>query len=104
MSLIWRSLAPVAEDYTVFIHLLHPDGAFVTAYDGQPRDGLYPTSFWSPGEVIVDERSPLLAVPPGEYLLEVGLYRLATGERLPVSGAIASLSDRIIIKEIRVIP
>lgn len=104
MSLIWRSLAPVAEDYTVFIHLLHPDGTLVAAYDSQPRDGLYPTSFWSPGEVIIDDRSPTLDVQPGKYLLELGLYRLATGERLPVSGANVSLSDRIIIKEIRVIP
>lgn len=54
--------------------------------DSQPLEGDYPTSFWDIGEVIEDEH--ILTVnedaPSGLCRLEVGMYELATGQRLPV--------------------
>jgi hypothetical protein len=104
ITLYWKSLAPVAEDYTVFVHLLNPDGTPAAGDDSQPRGGLYPTSFWSPGEVVADERQWSLSLAPGEYTLEVGLYLLETGERLAVSGAHAELGDRVILGKVTVKP
>ena len=97
-TLFWRSETAVAEDYTVFAHLLTPEGDFVWGQDGQPVAGLYPTSFWETGEVVVDGRSWFADVPPGEYQLQVGLYLLATGERLPVFGANSQLGDRVVVQ------
>lgn len=101
-TLVWEPVQPVETDYTVFVHLLDADGGFVAGQDGQPLDGLYPTSYWAPGEVVADGRLWLPDVPPGEYLLQVGLYELATGRRLPVSGPQAELGDRVIVQTVTV--
>ncbi len=94
----------VREDYTVFVHLLTPDGEFVAGQDGQPLEGLYPTSFWGEGETVVDGRSWFADVLPGEYQLQVGLYLLETGQRLPVSGPHSELGDRVQLQTITVVP
>ncbi|MEZ4594739.1 MAG: hypothetical protein R3D55_26885 [Chloroflexota bacterium] len=104
VTLYWQAIGPIAEDYTVFLHLLTPEGEFVLGQDGQPLGGLYPTSFWGEGEVVVDGRSWFADVPPGEYQLQVGLYLLATGQRLPVSGPHSELGDRVRLQTIEIVP
>ncbi len=104
MTLFWQSETAVSEDYTVFVHLLTPEGEFVTGQDGQPLAGLYPTSFWDEGEMIVDGRSWLADIPPGEYQLQVGLYLLRTRQRLPASGPNSDLGDRVRLQTIIVVP
>jgi hypothetical protein len=82
--LCWQALKPIPDDYTVFVHV--PGEGGVISGDAQPVDGNYPTSVWQPGEVIEDVH-PL---PAGRDLkiprASIGLYRLATGERLPIDG------------------
>jgi hypothetical protein len=102
-ALQWRSLAPVDRDYTVFVHLLRVDGSLAGTDDSQPRDGLYPTSYWSRDEIVAEKRSWRPEVPPGEYLLEVGLYDLETGQRLSAAGKRAEPGDRVILGRIRVV-
>ena len=86
-------LKPIADSYTVFVHLLDgsPEGAeapLKTQHDGIPCDATEPTWRWQLGEYILDEHT--LAVPPklpaGEYLLGVGLYDSNTLERLAPTG------------------
>ena len=86
LSLYWQALAEMTEDYTVFVHLVDDEGRAVAQHDGQPLQGFYPTSFWDEGEVIPDEHSVPVdsSLPVGEYELVVGMYLLATGDRLPV--------------------
>lgn len=103
ITLFWASRAPVDRDYTVFVHLVRPNGEFIAAFDGQPHEGLYPTSFWEPGEVIVDARRLHLDVPPGDYLLRVGLYDLASGERLAL-GALHEGADGLVVGTVEVRP
>jgi len=88
VTLYWRNLQPVVEDYTVFVHLLDAGGETVAQHDGPPQEGAYPTSVWDPGEVVADEHRLSLphGFPQGDYLLRVGLYLLETGERLLVVG------------------
>ena len=95
LTLYWASQAVVDVDYTVFVHLLRADGEFVAAFDAKPLGGLYPTSVWEPGELIADARELALDVPPGDYLLQSGLYELESGARLPVTGA-ATAGDGVI--------
>lgn len=102
-DLVWESQAAVPIDYTVFVHLLTLDGELVEQSDSQPLDGRYPTSAWEPGETIIETRQFVLDVPPGRYLLQVGMYELETGNRLPVSGDNA-FGDRVIIGQISVSP
>ena len=103
-TLFWQSETAVAADYTVFVHLLTPDGDFVAGQDGQPVGGVYPTSFWEKGELIVDGRSWFADVSPGEYQLQVGLYLLATGQRLLASGQHSELGDRVKLQTITIEP
>ncbi len=86
LTLYWQALAPIPHDYTVFVHLRQPGGGAVAQADHRPLENLYPTSLWPVGETIressqLDISADLL---PGAYELWVGLYRLETGERLPV--------------------
>lgn len=84
LNLYWRALAPMAVDYTLFIHVYNAAGERVAQRDLPLRYGDYPTSRWRPGELVIDRGDlPLPALPPGAYRLEVGLYDAATGLALP---------------------
>jgi len=54
--------------------------------DGAPGCALQPTVFWEPGQIVRDEYTIPIdpQTPPGAVPLLVGMYRLDTGERLPV--------------------
>lgn len=76
-------------DFTATVQLLGPDGRVVSQSDGQPFRGLYPTSAWRPGSILL---LPLTVRTPsdasaGAYTLLVALYDPATpGQpRLPLS-------------------
>ncbi|MFN8484088.1 MAG: glycosyltransferase family 39 protein [Anaerolineae bacterium] len=93
VDLYWAADAPVAADYTAFVHLLgaafNPasGGPVWAGHDGPPAGGAYPTSWWD-GRTVVRDRHPLVLpddIPPGEYSLEVGMYA-ADGKRLPTAG------------------
>jgi 4-amino-4-deoxy-L-arabinose transferase-like glycosyltransferase len=85
----WQARAPVEADYTVFTHLLAPDGSLHAGQDNPPAAGSRPTSTWLPGETIWDAYSlPVQhSAALGDYVIQVGLYDPATGTRLPVGTA-----------------
>jgi len=88
LELVWQAIAQPTADYTVFIHVLNPDGTCcVWQSDAQPRSGAYPTSRWRPGEVVVDTWEITLpeGATIGDYEIEVGLYLAETGQRLGVT-------------------
>jgi hypothetical protein len=103
-DLYWSSLAPVSEDYTVFIHLLDEAGNLVAQGDGQPVHGNYPTSAWSPGEVILDRHIVSISseIRSGNYTLVAGLYRGSDGTRLMTGSLGGNATDAVILGEIRV--
>lgn len=86
VTLRWSAESYLDTDYTVFLHLVAPDGKeqVVAQGDGPPLGGRWPTSLWPPGLVLNDvhtiPRPTDLA--PGSYHLLLGLYDPATGERL----------------------
>jgi hypothetical protein len=90
LTLYWRCEARLAADYTTFVHVLdRQTGKVVAQLDRPPANGAYPSSLWEPGEVIRDTLQVPISpqLPPGEYDVVVGLYELATGQRLPVEGS-----------------
>ena len=54
--------------------------------DAWPVQGTFPTSQWTPGQTISDPYLVQLDadLPPGDYRVHVGLYLLATLQRLAV--------------------
>ncbi len=105
--LYWQSVAVTSKDFTAFVHLLDPAGAVRAQSDAAPRDGNYPTSIWSVGEIVIDPRTLVLPpdASPGEYQIEVGMYEWPSLLRLPVTDANSrNQGDHIILPDrIRVI-
>lgn len=79
VALYWRAEAHIAEQYTVFTHLVGPDGVLRGQKDSMPLDGRYPTDRWQMGEVIGDRYLISVAedAPPGTYRLGIGMYNWA---------------------------
>ena len=101
LTLYWRALTEMDESYTVFTHLLAPDGSMTGQRDNPPVGGTYPTSLWLAGEVVAD----VYVIPvradgaPGEHRLEVGMYIAETGTRLPLAG---TPDDTILLQTVTV--
>ena len=106
VELLWQAAAPDGEDYTVFVHLLDASGQVVAGQDSQPVDGQYPTGIWEAGETVADRHSVVIRdLPQGDYELEVGMYTMETGERLPVilpNGSAAPDRTLLLQQEIRI--
>ncbi|MFB0546218.1 MAG: DUF2079 domain-containing protein [Anaerolineae bacterium] len=106
LILYWQALDTVERPYTVFVHLLDEEGRIRAQEDSMPMSNLYPTDEWEAGEIVVDKYYDLKvdpATPPGEYVVEVGLYYWVTGERLPVLDIAGNPQDtRIILTKVRV--
>lgn len=87
-QLHWRTLKPTDKPYTVFLQLLNEDGVIMTSWDREPFHGLYPTSLWSPDELLMDRFTlppPTEPLPVGRYRLITGFYDFATWERLQLT-------------------
>jgi len=84
LMLHWTATETPAGDYSVFVHLLGPDGTLVAQQDNWPLRGACPTSLWGPGERFDDPYELVVppGVPPGPYTLVTGMYDWRTGERL----------------------
>jgi hypothetical protein len=76
VTLIWRALAPISENYVVFVHLLDENGALIAQHDGTPLFGTRPTTTWQPGERLLDRHTLQIAAgaSSGSGRLVLGLY------------------------------
>ena len=83
-TLYWQTRAEPGNDYTVFAHLLDPNGKIVAQADHQPQDGQYPTSIWDIGEQVRDDFAIHIPsdLPAAEYRVEIGWYDVKTARRL----------------------
>ena len=99
LTLYWKSLKPMTQPYTVFTHLVGPDGQLAGQQDNMPLRDTAPTTCWLPGEVIADPYDIPISprATPGNYVLETGFYLWETGERLPAIGPTATLDHRVIL-------
>jgi uncharacterized membrane protein len=101
LTLYWQALSEMDTSLTVFNHLIDGENRIWGQRDGIPGGGTLPTSSWISGEYVVDEYEiPVQPdAPPGEYLIETGMYDLTTMLRLPIvdsEGAV--LGDTILLK------
>lgn len=87
LTLYWQGDGPTDIDYTVFVHLVGPDGLPHGQLDYFPGGGSAPTTSWAPGQVVIDGLTLPIAddAVPGKYYITVGLYDAASGGRLPIT-------------------
>ncbi len=86
VTLYWQTLEPTDEDISIYLQLVGGQDQVLGQVDSYPGGGAYPTSMWSPGQIVRDEYMVPLSVAPAEPLaaqLQAGLYRFQTGKRLP---------------------
>jgi hypothetical protein len=80
----WSAGQTPPTDYTIFAHLVGPDGKLLAQQDQQPAQGRYPTGIWDPGEVVSETLR--ITLPPGlsgqTTCLRLGLYDRTTLARL----------------------
>ncbi len=106
LTLYWQGLKTMDTDYTVFTHLLDTNGFLVAQRDNQPVGGNNPTSFWNEAEIVKDVYHIAIdpSTPAGLYLIEVGMYELSSGQRLPVLDERGEVVDnRILLGEVKVV-
>ena len=74
--------------YSVFVHVVGPDGVIRGQWDSVPGDNTLPTAGWVKDEVITDHYLVPMDedAPPWQFTIVVGLYDSMTGERLRVTG------------------
>lgn len=86
VTLFWECVGPVEEDYNISVKFLEPEGVVLGSVDTYPGWGTFPTSLWSPGEIVPDRYTIPIgrqAAPPALLQMEVAVYVLETMERLP---------------------
>jgi hypothetical protein len=103
VTLQWQATSAMPIDYTVYTQLRDASGQVAAQLDSQPASGTRPTSGWQPGETVVDRKAVLLPadLPPGSYTLQVGVYDLATLQRLTLA---PSGADHVLLGTVPVMP
>lgn len=104
-TLLWQAREPMRDSFKVFTHLIDTTDIIWGQKDNLPVKNRRPTDSWLPGELIVDNYTIPVdpTVPPGRYILEVGMYSPDTGERLPVLGPNGQpIAGRVLLEPISV--
>ncbi|MBK8985695.1 MAG: DUF2723 domain-containing protein [Chloroflexi bacterium] len=100
LTLQWQGLAPMADNYTLFLQVLDAQDRIVGQVDAWPLQGTLPTSGWTPGQTLTDPHTIQLSgdMPPGNYRLLIGWYRLADLRRLPLLNADGTpVDDKLVV-------
>ena len=89
LTLFWQAAGEPEKNYTVFNHLVGPDGRIWGQKDNPPARGSRPTTTWLRGEYITDEYLIPISpdAPDGLYTLYTGFYDPQTMERVPAFAA-----------------
>ncbi|MEA3374685.1 MAG: glycosyltransferase family 39 protein [Chloroflexota bacterium] len=84
LILYWQADGPTERSYTLFVHLVDPQGELAGQVDRVPGGGAAPTSSWAEGQVIVEEIPLAVAADAGAgpHRIAVGFYDAAYGKRL----------------------
>lgn len=94
--LTWYTEERLALDYQVFVHVTDANG-IVVQDDSGPADGTLPSTWWRPGDQIVDRHEIALPVPydSGRHSVAVGLYH--ADERLEVLESVLPVSNDAVL-------
>jgi hypothetical protein len=73
VSVFFKVIEPIAEDYLVFVHVEDADGRMERMnIDHKPSNGIYPTTQWKPGETVKDDFNIFL--PPNSQARAINIW------------------------------
>ena len=105
LKLYWRALTKPAVNYSSFAHVLRasdaPDAKPVGQKDQVPGASTdYAPANWNKDDLVLDERDIQLNQPlsNGDYVIRLGVYNYASGERLPVQSTNQAAPDYVLLK------
>ncbi|MGB9879297.1 MAG: hypothetical protein ACPLRM_00920, partial [Anaerolineae bacterium] len=106
LTLFWQAIARMNERYKVFTHVIDPYGHLVGQRDAEPGGGAKITTIWQEGEQVIDNYGLLIlpGTPPGEYAIEIGMYHLENGQRLPVIERGQEIGDHVLLQSVHILP
>ncbi|MEM7331541.1 MAG: glycosyltransferase family 39 protein [Chloroflexota bacterium] len=105
LTLIWQALQNPKADYTVFVHLLTPEGGCdpcIWQQDVMPQQNQYPTTRWLTNEYVIDRYRIELpeGLENGRYPIEIGLYLADSGIRLQIESEFVNTGDALFLEPI----
>lgn len=89
VELFWQGTRTMANDYSIFVHLVDENEILQAQHDSYPAAGALPTSAWPLDAVIRDLHQltlPAVLPTPNRLRLEVGAYDYGSGRRLQTAG------------------
>ncbi|MFC2036701.1 hypothetical protein ACFLYD_01855 [Chloroflexota bacterium] len=106
VGLTWRALGKIDAYYSTYVKLMDAEGTAIAGWDGQPRDGEAPTLLWVPGETVEDTVTLMVPsdTPPGDYAVEVGMYRAEDLARCLTLNQEGMPLDRVVLGNVRIGP
>jgi hypothetical protein len=106
LTLYWQCVQDMDTDYTVFVHVVNPEGDIVGQWDSTPQRGELPTTTWVPGEIVVDAYQIPIATDAsaGNLAVRVGMYDAQSGQRLLVTDSDGNrlMGDQIELGALRI--
>jgi hypothetical protein len=96
----WRVKQPFEPPLALFVHLLDIGGQVIGQHDGPSAN---PVGV-EPGDVFVQVHRFLAPsdAPPGEYQLEMGVYRPDTMQRWAIHEGAAAVADRLLLHPVSI--
>jgi hypothetical protein len=103
-TLRWTPVQPLDENYQISVQIHDADGVLVAQRDTMPQNSYGATSNWQPGTLYEDRHAIVLPsdLPPGEYSVNIVVYRLDTLERLAIAGDSGDQIDAYTLTTFRV--
>jgi hypothetical protein len=101
VTLYWQALKPMSTNYSAFIRLYGRNDTELFLLDTYPGGGMYQTTLWQPGQVIVDRYRLRIAdtltntqVMPSAIRLDVGFWNFETKQFLNTYDASGNATGR----------
>lgn len=83
-TMVWQAVRKMDGRYTVSVQLQDADGHKLGQHDAEPQAGQYPTTLWSPGELVTDKHDLIVesANLAGDPDLVLAVYRTGASQVL----------------------
>ncbi|MHB9034306.1 MAG: hypothetical protein ACYC6L_14815, partial [Anaerolineae bacterium] len=106
LDLAFSTTEQLAMNYTLYVHIVAPDGQVIPSRDGEPQAGEAPTKSWKPGQVVLERRGFLVPAdtPPGTYKIVCGWYTQDGTVLAPKAGEGEVIDKAVVIGTVVVLP